>query len=52
MIIDLIIFIGLGVYLIYLANVKKESLGKKAALIKICGILLIVCKLVEIIFFR
>ena len=49
--IDAAIFIGLGAYLVYISNAKKESLGNKAKWIKIGGIIVILSKVLQIIFF-
>jgi uncharacterized membrane protein len=39
---DKLIWFGAGIYLIFLSVKKKEKLGNKAALIRFCGIILIV----------
>lgn len=39
---DKLIWFGAGIYFIFLSVKKKERLGNKAALIRFCGIVLIV----------
>ncbi|MFH1338778.1 MAG: hypothetical protein ABIH40_02910 [Candidatus Omnitrophota bacterium] len=39
---DKLIWFGAGIYFIFLSVKKKEKLGSKAALIRFCGIILIV----------
>lgn len=50
--IDTFVFMGLGIYLIYISKAKKETLGNKAKWIKLGGIIVVLSKVLGIIFFR
>lgn len=43
---DKIIWLGFGIYAIYLSKAKKEKLGNNAALIRFCGIGLVLYAIV------
>jgi len=46
---DVIITFAIGGYCIYIANAKKDKLGNKAKWIKYAGIVIIVCKILQVI---
>lgn len=47
--IEKIIVIGIGVYCVYLSYCKKEKLGNKATVVKICGIVLVVVTILQLL---
>lgn len=44
---DKLIFVGIGIYLIFLSVKKKEKLGSKVALVRFGGIILIVLGIIQ-----